>query len=429
MKKHIAILLSAGLLLRIPASDKFQTTAMAAGENTLISTAMTQLALDRNYRAPTLTAPLSAIPARQTPKNIILVIGDGMGTGALRLTSLHLHNDAGRLLMEQLPVTGLCHTLSYESEVTDSAAAATALATGFKTKNRRIGLDADMRHITAFTELAQQHGRAVGIITSDSILGATPAGFYAHTTHRHNYREIAHCAATCGYDILLGNANGKAWFLPENHGGKPDDNRHLLAEMLTNGYTEIETHEGLEQAPSDRRILGFMAKGTLDDETTLARLTDAALTRLVRNDQGFFLMVECTIIDAGGHSNNPELTVRGTLQVDWAVKSAVEFAHKRGDTLVLVTADHETGGLTAEMASGKLVFNYATTSHTDMPVQIFAYGPGAELFSGTIDNTAVARKIAELWSLTLPTPKTQPPPAHKPAPPSENTEDSLQPAA
>jgi alkaline phosphatase len=142
----------------------------------------------------------------------------------------------------------------------------------------------------------------------------------------------------------------------------------------------------------------------------------------------------CTITDAGGHNNDPELTIRGTLQIDWAVKSAVEFAHKRGDTLVLVTADHETGGLTAEMENGKLVFNYATTSHTDIPVRLFAYGPGAERFAGTIDNTDVARKIAELWSLTLPTPSyIQKVPTQKPDSPSEDMpiipEKTLRPAA
>ncbi|HQL51611.1 MAG TPA: alkaline phosphatase, partial [Kiritimatiellia bacterium] len=127
---------------------------------------------------------------------------------------------------------------------------------------------------------------------------------------------------------------------------------------------------------------------------------------------GFFMMVECTITDGGGHGNNPELTVRGTLQVDWAVHSAVEYARKHGDTLVLVTADHETGALTSNLADGKLALDYATTSHTDMPVRIFAYGPGSERFGGMIDNTDIAKTVASLWSLTLPPPgDVQPDPA------------------
>jgi len=119
-------------------------------------------------------------------------------------------------------------------------------------------------------------------------------------------------------------------------------------------------------------------------------------------------MVECAITDSGGHGNKPELTVQGTVQVDWAVKSAVEYARKRGDTLVLVTADHETGGITCAITnkpSGTLVMDYATTSHTGVPVRFFAYGPGADLFSGPIDNTDIAKTIARLWKITLPAPE------------------------
>jgi len=161
------------------------------------------------------------------------------------------------------------------------------------------------------------------------------------------------------------------------------------------------------QTSQDKRILGFMDKSTLDPEKGLAELTETALARLANNDKGFFLMVECAITDAGGHGNKPELTVRGTLQVDWAVRTAVEFARARGDTLVMVTADHETGGITCSVTNnppGKLVMNYATTSHTGVPVEFFAFGPGAHLFSGNIDDTDVAKSVANLWKLTLPAP-------------------------
>jgi alkaline phosphatase len=127
-------------------------------------------------------------------------------------------------------------------------------------------------------------------------------------------------------------------------------------------------------------------------------------------------MVECTIIDGGGHGNKPELTVRGTLQVDWAVRAAVAFARARSDTLVLVTADHETGGISARIAGtppGKLVISYATTSHTGAPVPLYAYGPGAHLFRGTVDNTDIAKNVCSLWNLNLPPPAKEAGPKRK----------------
>ncbi len=391
--------------VRLEARDSaWMVAALTIGGDARINGIKKRLALDKTYSAPVLAAPLVATFAQTAPKNIILLIGDGMGAGAIQLTSLYQHKAEGRLVMEQLPVAGYCHTVSLGSNVTDSAASATAISTGYKTKNGCLGVDPDKRRLTTFAELAQQQGRAVGIVTSDAITGATPSGFYAHVSSRSYYSEVATFAAACGFEILIGNANGKAWFAPKDKGGKREDTRDVLSEIEAAGYTVIETHEAFEQAPDDRRVLGFMGKGTQDNETCLARLADAALHRLSRNDNGFFLMVECTITDAGGHSNNPEQTVRGSLQVDWAVLSAVEYARKHGDTLVLVTADHETGGLTSSLAGGILAMDYATTSHTDMPVRIFAYGPGEERFGGTIDNTDIAKIVASLWSLTLPPP-------------------------
>jgi alkaline phosphatase len=382
----------------------WMVVVMTIGDDTRLAGIKKPMTLDKTYTAPVLSSPLPAVPAQAVPKNIILLIGDGMGGGAVELTSRYQHKAENRLVMQQLPVFGRAHTVSQGSNVTDSAASATAMATGSKTKNGRLGVDPDKRRLTSVAELARQQGRAVGIITSDAIVGATPGGFYAHVNSRGYYSQVAEFAAASGFDVLIGNANGRTWFVPKDKGGKRSDTRNVLAEMEAAGYAVIENQEAFEQVPADRRVLGFMAKGTLDNETCLGRLTETAITRLSRNDKGFFMMVECTITDSGGHGNNPEVTVRGTLQVDWAVHSAVEYARKHGDTLVVVTADHETGALTSVLRDGKLSFDYATTSHTDIPVYVFAYGPGAERFGGTIDNTDMARNIAALWSLTLPPP-------------------------
>jgi alkaline phosphatase len=389
--------------------------AASFGDEVALKPIKADLTLDKTYAAPApLVAPLALAPETAAPKNVILIIGDGMGPGALQLTSLYQHKAEGNLVLEQLPVAAFCTTLNIATNVTDSAAAATALACGQKTDNGSIGLTPDNRRLTPFTELAHKGGRSVGLITSDALTGATPAGFYAHVDTRGSYQGVADDAAACGYAVLIGNANGRPWFLPKAEGGQRSDARNLLTEMAGAGYAVFEDLKGFAGAPADKRALGFMAKGTLDSEACLAELTEAALERLAKNDKGFFLMVECAITDAGGHGNKPELTVRGTLQVDWAVRAAAAFAQKRGDTLVLVTADHETGGITSSLAGGKLKMNYATTSHTGIPVRLYAFGPGAQLFKGEVDNTDVAKNVARLWGLALPPPAAGGAPQTKP---------------
>jgi len=388
--------------------------AASIGDEQALKPIQADLTLDKTYAAPPpFPAPLTLAPEGAVPKNIILIIGDGMGPGAIQLASLYQHRADGKLAMQQLPVATTCTTLSLGSNVTDSAAAATAIACGYKTDNRMLGLSPDNRRLTPFTELAHRNGRSVGLITSDALTGATPAGFYAHVATRGVYQDVADDAAVCGYEVLIGNANGRSWFSPKGQGGQRTDTRDLIAEMSATGYAVSSNPDGFNQTPADRRALGFMAKGTLDSEACLAQLTEAAVARLSKNDKGFFLMVECTITDGGGHGNKPELTVRGALQVDWAVHSAVTFAQEKNDTLVLVTADHETGGITSSLSGdppGKLSIHYATTSHTGIPVKFYAYGPGAELFRKPIDNTDIAKNIFNLWGIA------QPPPGEKKKP-------------
>ncbi len=383
----------------------WMVVAVTLGDDVKISGIKPDLKLDKTYVAPTLEKPLAAFDPNAVPKNVILIIGDGMGPGALQLTSLYQHKAEGRLVMEQLPVDTRCATVSLGDRVTDSAASATALAAGIKTKNSRLGMTEDKQVVISVPEAAfRQKGKSVALITSDAINDATPAGFYAHVPARNYYEEIAASAAASGYDILIGGVKGKPWFLGKGTGdGKREDGRNLIKEMTSAGYVCIESQAAFEQAPAGKRVIGFMPAGTLDSETCLGDLTKTALARLARNDKGFFMMVECAITDKGGHGNDPELSVRGTLQVDWAVKAALEFASARGDTLVMVTADHETGALSAKInAGGKLVISYDTTSHTDIPVRFLAYGPGSARFDRPlIDNTDVGRIIGKLWGLDL----------------------------
>jgi alkaline phosphatase len=377
----------------------------ALGDGLALTAPQPKLAIDRKYIAPPpFEMPLADDKSDAVPMNIILIIGDGMGTGAQKLTSLYQHQAEGRLIMQQLPVTGFFTTYSANSNVTDSAAASTAIACGPKTKNGMIGLVGKTNRIVSVTELAHKSGRSVALITSDAIVGATPGGFYAHVTGRGLYQEIADDAARCGYDLLIGSSKSKDFFMPKGAGGQRTDKRDLVQEMNEKGYVKVETGSAFAQAPHEKRVLGFLDKATLEPETALADLMTTALARFEKQEKGFLMMMECTITDAGGHGNNPELTVRGTLQVDWAVRKAVEFAQKKGDTLVLVTADHETGGLQSELnhsVPGQLKICYTTKGHTGAPVKLFAFGPGSKAFKGTHDNTEIAKTIARFWNLEL----------------------------
>lgn len=392
--------------IRLVAVDSaWMVVAATIGGEVKLANLKQDLTLDKKYVAPVLDRTLPKLHGGAAPKNIILLIGDGMGPGAIQLTSLYQHGAEGRLVMEQFPVHTRCVTLSQGENVTDSAASATAIATGHKTKNSHLGLTPDKQRLRSVAEAAHRQGRAVAIITSDSVIGATPAGFYAHVPSRGMLADVALDAWASGFEILIGNANGRPWFLEKSAQGQREDGRNLIREMEGAGYTVIASHEDFSKAPPDRRVLGFIDKNALSDERCLAGLFETAVARLEPGGKGFFMMLECATPDGGGHGNNPELSVRGTLQMDWAAKAAVDFATRHPDTLIMVTADHETGALSAVREHGKLKLSYDTTSHTGIPVRLLAFGPGSEKFDQPlIDNTEIAKTIDDLWSLELPPP-------------------------
>ena len=349
--------------------------------------------------APALSALLPAETNTAAPRNIILLIGDGMGQGALRLTSLATRNADDQLVFQQMPFNALCTTYSFSDEVTDSAASGTAIACGQKTKNGMIATSPTGKKLESAATLAKKHGRSVGIMTSDSLLGATPAVFYAHCDSRGSYQDIANDTLLSTFDILIGNAGGRAWFQPKSaSGSKRNDDRKLLPEFSAKGYTIITNINSFAQAPAQQKVLGFIDyKGELSSETSLSQLLDTALSRLNTNPKGFFIMLESTMTDSGGHGNKPDLTIMGTTQIDWAARTALEFARTHTDTLVLVTADHETGGIQSIRAkTGGLTLRYLTTSHTSTPVALYAFGPSAHRLNGNIDNTDIGKLLREL---------------------------------
>ena len=324
-------------------------------------------------------APCLADSAESPADSAILLIGDGMGPMQIHLSRI----EPGQPLeMEKLPVAGMMTTTSVGGRVTDSAAAATALATGYKTENGRLGTAPDNRRLQTILEHAQSMYKSTGIITTDALHGATPAGFAVHVDDRGKRSEIAAQMAASRVDVMMGFWKGE--FLPKSAGGKREDNRDLIAEMRAKGYEVAFTREEFLKAKGDKLL------GLFEDETapTLAEMVTAAVDRLSRDPDGFLLIVEEARIDWKCHEHDLPGAISDTRALDKAVAAARSAAEKRGRTLVIVTADHETGGLAPDST-------WSTGGHTSTPVRILASGPGAEAFAGDLDNTDVPKRIAD----------------------------------
>ncbi|MDR2849579.1 MAG: alkaline phosphatase [Verrucomicrobiota bacterium] len=359
-------------------------------------------ALTKTYASPPpFDPPLTTETNAAAPRNVIFILGDGMGQGVLKLTSLRQHRAEGRLVMQSLPFAALCTTFpAGGEEVTDSAASGTAFSCGHKTINGMIGQAPDGRPLVSIATAAQRAGRSVGLLTTDAINGATPAVYYAHVKHRSMAPEIIAFLPDCGFDILVGNTAPAKVFADTPKGGGAS----VLERLTAKGYAPVSDIPSFRQAPAGRPVLGFMDLNTVfTNETCVADMLTTAASRLEGNPKGFFMLVEGHLPDKGGHGNLPDTSLLGTVQVDWAVRAAVEYARAKGDTLVVVTADHETGGVSANLRPGAPDPDllYTTTSHTGTPVLLYAYGPGAQRFSGVIDNTDIPRTFADLLSLDL----------------------------
>ena len=343
-------------------------------------------------------------------RNVILCIGDGMGLNQIALSSVRATGLDGRLCMERMPVTGLMRTHSADSSVTDSAAAGTALAAGVKTKNGMIGMTPDGKNYCTILEAAKARGMATGLVVTSTISHATPASFASHVRSRKMEEVIAEQLIANKVNVLLG--GGRKFFLPKGdpNSGRSDD-RDLIAEAEEAGYLYVTTAAelGSAQCPYVLGLFQFEALTTMAPEPDLATLTRRAIdllgqTRrrgLFRRQPGFFLMVEGSQIDWACHENDAARTVRQTLLFDQAVQAAIDFALRDRRTLVIVTADHETGGLT--LSAGKTaddpVVHWSTKGHSGSPVPIAALGPGAAVFAGLQDNTDVPTKIAQLLGI------------------------------
>ncbi len=348
------------------------------------------------YKPPQDTTPYPLVRGSEV-KNVVLLIGDGMGLGQVALTRMTVAGMNGKLHMERMPIVGLMTTHPANEVVTDSAAAATAMACGIRTNNGVVGMDPAGTKYLTILEGAKHKGRSTGLVATSAITHATPACFGAHVRDRDNEVDIAKQLLENKVDVLLG--GGRMFFLPGDRDGEREDGRNLIEEAKQAGYSYVESGDDLEDAQGPY-LLGLLQDAeltTLEPEPTLAELAGKALEILSGNESGFFLMVEGSQIDWACHDNDTDNAIRQTLLFDEAVKVAMDFAIEDRETLVIVTGDHETGGLIAgtEKGSSGIRCSWSTGGHTAMPLPVYSFGPGATDFVGVYDNTELSKKIAD----------------------------------
>lgn len=336
-------------------------------------------------------------------KNVIFIIGDG--TGLVQLTSgqYDLVGAEGLLHVQTMPVTGIVKTYSANGLITDSAAGATAYSCGVKTDNGMIGQLPDGRECKTILELAEAKGLSTGLVATSTVTHATPASYASHVVSRDMQGEIAAQYLESGVEVILG--GGTEYFIPgTDDAGSRNDDRNLIDEFIAAGYEYVSSSDELINA-GNGNLLGLFSESGMPSENrtpTLAEMTEKAISTLSQNEDGFFLMVEGSQIDWGGHANETDYVLREVEDFDAAIKSALDFAQEDGETLVIVTADHETGGMAITShydRKDEIEISWTTTGHTGVPVPLMAYGPHAVEFTGWWENTEVGQKVVELMQL------------------------------
>lgn len=368
-------------------------------------------------------------------RNVIFIQGDGMGVAHRELLRLALKGQNGDLVMNKMQVTGLVHTDSADTAqaVTDSAAAATAYATGVRSYNGAIGVDVNGKPVTNLLERARAAGKSTGLVTTAQVTDASPGAFSAHVANRSDQSEIARqIIEQSRVDVVLG--GGEDWWYPAGNPGAWPDNpptdpteqskgtkgnlvdraKQLKYQYVTNAAELGKVNKG--------KVLGLFAneemfeyhnegEGDLyDPSVRLPVMATKAIDLLSRDRDGFFLFIEEEGIDEMAHHSNAKLMIKAGAELDRTVKIALDFAARTPGTLVLVVGDHETGGLAIENVdpndengSGeqsedtvaiahsnlKMVADWTTNGHTGAATPVTASGPGAQRLAGIIKNTQV----------------------------------------
>lgn len=337
------------------------------------------------------------------PLNVIIMIGDGMGHSQMS-SAYYFSDDTPNF--SRFPVVGLSRTSSSSDKITDSAAGATAISTGKKTKNGYVGMDPRKKAVENLVEYFSRLNKSTGIVVTSSVTHATPASFYAHVKSRNKEFKIARQLPESQLDFIAG---GGLKFFTE------DDNNDLMDVLRSKGFAISRDTAALqEEQDSEKRIFllsdNGMPKVMEGRANYLSRATEAALRHLASDSTGFFLMIEGSQIDWAGHANNAEYLVQEVLDFDRAIGKVMDFAEKDGNTLVIVTADHETGGFSLNAKEVKVPFfgksrnydkirpGFSTGGHSAALVPVLAFGPGSNKFGGIYENTQIHGRILQLFS-------------------------------
>ncbi|MDB4196111.1 alkaline phosphatase, partial [Flavobacteriales bacterium] len=321
-----------------------------------------------------------------------------------------MYANGNKLNLERCKVIGLIKTNSEDDLITDSAAGATAFATGKKTKNGKISQSMkDSINYKTFIEYAEENNKATGIVVTSTVTHATPACFYAHFPRRYEANEpISAQFINSGVDVLIG--GGEKYF------EKRSDGRNLYEELKSKNYTVLDTltedfsTEGISKmiylySPTQPGKLVFEKGDNAPSRGPILPLaTEKALEVLKKDTNGFFMMVEGSQIDWGGHNNDSPYIIREMIDFDNAIQKVLDFADQDGETLVIITADHETGGyaiIGGDLDGTNLVGGFSTLKHSAAMIPVFAYGQGAENFAGIYDNTQIFYKMMEAFQFSV----------------------------
>lgn len=344
------------------------------------------------------TFPLSGQKAEsvaEKPRNVILMIGDGMGLSQLSVPYIYGTEEP---VFDRFPYIGLIRTTPGAELVTQSSAAATAMATGHKTYNMAVGVNLDTVPVPNLVELYSEKGYMTGLVATSSITDATPAGFYAHQAERYYSYEIAKDLLASEVDYFAG--AGLPYFIDTT-------GRDLFAEHGV--QVELSRLKKIRKAqPGDRYgfILGQERMPTMREgrKDFLASASEIGIDFLSSSEGGFFLMIESSQIDWAGHGNQAAYLLAEMNDFASTIARVLEWAEKDGETLLIVTADHETGGFTMGAAGqngydanyGMIQPTFASTNHSASMVPLLAFGPGAEQFMGIYENTGIFDRLVLL---------------------------------
>ena len=345
------------------------------------------------YEHPYAVEKLQA-PKGKKVKNVILMIGDGMSL-------MHVYTawaaNRGKLWLENDQATGLSKTWAVKKLVTDSGSGGTSLATGVKTVYHAVGVDPEGKPLTSLVDVAKELGKDAGMAVTCRLWDATPCDFCCHNIDRDKEEELVGDYPTSGVDFVFG--GGAQKFTNRK------DGRDIFKELQKKGYHVSRTLDDFFAYDKNSRIFAvpYDKDTPLPDERgdLLARASMKGISLMNQNKNGFFMMIEGSQLDDYGHFNQLDLLMKETLDFDQTVGEVMKWAAKDGETLVVVTADHETGGLTlvnGNKDEGRVECCFSTKDHSGAMVPVYAFGPGAENFTGIFENTDVFKKIKKLMT-------------------------------